>query len=63
MPALLQESPPIVHWCDECGTYLNIPVESSENGRRLAECPYCGEFLCETIKEPVMWYRAVSPRV
>jgi len=62
MGTRLQGGPPIIHWCDECGTYLNIPVESNEMGRRMAECPYCGEFLCETAKDPLPSYLAITPR-
>jgi hypothetical protein len=56
----LQERLPIIHWCEDCGTYLNIPVESEEMGRRLAECPYCGELLCETARDTPAHYTPVS---
>lgn len=63
MSRRLPEIPPIVHWCEESGIYLNIPVDAVDAGRRMAECPYCGEFLCEPAREPVALYLAVSPRV
>lgn len=39
--------PPVVHWCEAGNEYLNLPADCDENGRRLGECPYCGQLIWE----------------
>lgn len=41
----LTRLPPVVHWCEICDQYLNLPVDHDEQGRRMGECPYCGELI------------------
>jgi len=41
----LQRIPPVVHWCKLGEEYLNLPMDCDEQGRRLGECPYCGEMI------------------
>jgi hypothetical protein len=37
----------VVHWCTVWDEYLNLPVDRDEQGRRMGECPYCGELIWE----------------